>query len=245
MEMARIPAVSGTLKAALASPREEGKRPAVILIHEIFGLNDDMREKAQRFADMGYVALAPDLYSTRGPMPLCVVRMVRGLGAGEGPVFADLEACRAWLAARPEVDASRIGVAGFCIGGGMALLYAVRAPVGAAAVFYGDVPKRRPDLDGVCPVLGGFGGRDKVFGKHGTRLARHLQGLQVSNDVVTYPEAGHSYMSDHCGPMAKLSSWGPMHVGFNPEAADDSWRRIEAFFGEHLGGAPRAGAGEA
>jgi carboxymethylenebutenolidase len=239
VELARIPAPSGQIRAVLASPRHEGPRPAVILIHEVFGLNGDMREKAQRFADLGYVALAVDLYSTRGPMPLCIVRTVRGLGDGEGPVFADLEACRTWLAERPEVDASRIGVIGFCMGGGMALLFAVRAELGAAAAFYGGVPKETASLDGICPVVAGYGGRDRVFGKNGVRLARHLQSLGVDGDVVTYPAAGHSFMSDHKGVMARLNSWGPMRVGFNPDAAEDSWTRVERFFGRYLGGEMR------
>lgn len=207
----------------------------MILIHEVMGLNGDMQQKAQRFANLGYVALAPDLFSTRGPMPLCIVRTMRGLQGGDGPVFADLEACREWLAARPEVDASRMGVVGFCMGGGIALLFAVKSDVGAAAVFYGSVPKEQDDLDGVCPMLGGYGGRDRVFGKNGRLLAHHLQGLQVANDVVTYPRAGHSYMSDHRGLMAKLSAWGPTRVRFDPEAAEDSWLRMERFFAEHLG----------
>jgi len=235
MELARIAAPSGRLKAALASPREEGPRPAIIVIHEIFGLNRDMREKAQRLADMGYVALAPDLYSTRGRMPFCVVRTVTGLKDGRGPVFDDLEACRQWLANRPEVDASRIGVMGFCLGGGIALLYAVRSEVGVAAVFYGSVPKDAEDLDGVCPVVGGYGGRDKVFGKQGQRLQAHLHKQGLRNDIVTYPQAGHSYMSDHRGFFARLNSWGPTKVSFDPVAAEDSWRRVEAFFAEHLG----------
>ena len=224
------------MRAALASPREEGRRPGIILIHEALGLNSDMREKAQRFADRGYVALAPDLLSTRGRMPLCIVRVMRGVKGGTGPVFDDLEACRAWLAARPEVDESRIGVIGFCMGGGLALLFAVRAPIGAAAVFYGGVPQESSSLEGVCPVAGGFGGRDRVFGKNGDRLERHLQALQVAHDIQTYPAAGHSYMSEHKGVLAKLNSWGPMKLGFNPEAAEESWRRVDAFFAEHLGG---------
>ncbi len=234
MELARIAAPSGSLQAALAAPRHEGPRPAIILIHEVMGLNADMRAKAERFAQMGYVALAPDLFSTRGPMPLCIIRTVRGLKDGEGPVFDDLEACRRWLAARPEVDATRIGVVGFCLGGGIALLFAVRAPLGAAATFYGAVPDAQDDLDGVCPVLGGYGGRDRVFGKNGRKLAHHLQGLQVANDVVTYPASGHSYMSDHRGVMAKLGAWGPLRVAFNAKDAEHSWTRLEHFFAEHL-----------
>lgn len=228
------------MKAVIASPRTEGRRPALIVIHEVFGLNDDMRNKAQRLADLGYVALAPDLFSTRGPMPLCIVRTMRGLRGGEGPVFQDLDACRQWLADRPEVDPARIGVIGFCLGGGMALLFAARGDLGAAAVFYGAVPRKQDTLEEVCPVLGSFGGRDRVFGKGGRRLERNLSALGKPHDVKTYPEAGHSFMSDHQGLLAKANSWGPMKVGYAPDAAEDSWRRIEAFFGEHLGKAADA-----
>ena len=235
MERARIPVTTGQMRAVLASPREPGPRPAVIVIHEVFGLNADMREKAHRLAGMGYVALAPDLFSTRGPMPLCIVRTMQGLRSGKGPVFDDLEALRAWLAARPEVDASRIGVLGFCLGGGLALLFADRGELGAAAAFYGAVPKSAEEIEAVCPVVAGFGGRDRVFGKGGETLERHLTALGVPHDVQTYPDAGHSYMSDHRGALAKVSSWGPMKVGYNGEAAEDSWRRIETFFAEHLG----------
>ncbi len=230
------------MRGALAAPRQEGQRPAIIVIHEIFGLNNDIRGKAQRFADQGYVALAPDLYSAFGRKPLCVFRAFQSLRAGDGPAFDYLETARNWLAERPEVDPSRIGVIGFCMGAGFALLFAAKTQLGAAAVFYGDVPKDAEVLEDVCPVVAGFGGRDKLFGKNGERLARHLQVAGVANDIVTYPDAGHSYMSDHKGIAAKVNSWGPMRVGFNPKAAEDSWRRVDAFFGEHLGvGADSAG----
>ena len=223
------------MRAALAVPRATAPRPAVIVIHEIFGLNDDIRRMTGRFADLGYVALAPDLYDAGGPRILCIVRTMLALRRQDGPAFADLEAARAWLAARLEVDPSRTGVAGFCMGGGFALLYAVRAPLGAAAVFYGDVPKAADELHGVCPVVAGFGGRDRFFAPQGRRLEQHLKELGVPHDVRIYPAAGHSYVSRHTGLLATLAAHGPMAVGFDAEAEADSWTRMEAFFRTHLG----------
>src|SRR5437667_245313 len=111
-----FPSASGRpMRAALALPPGGARRPAVIVIHEIFGLNDDIRRMTGRFADLGYVALAPDLYDAGGPHVLCIVRTMLALRRQDGPAFADLEAARAWLAARPEVDPSRTGVAGFCM----------------------------------------------------------------------------------------------------------------------------------
>jgi len=163
------------------------------------------------------------------------MRVMRDLGSPSAPAWRDLEATRSFLAAHPAVDGSRLGVIGFCMGGGFALLFGARAPVGAAAVFYGAVPKDTSELDGVCPVVAGFGGRDRMFGRQAARLEQALEQRGVDHDIRLYPDAGHSYMSDHHGLMATLNSWGPMKLGFNTEAADDSWRRVEAFFAAHLG----------
>ena len=226
------------MRAALALPARPGPQPAVLVIHEIFGLNDDIRRITGRVADLGYVALAVDLYDMPGPRLLCILRTLVGLVRGEfGRVIADLEAARTWLATRPEVDARRTGVVGFCMGGGFALLYATRAPLQVAGTFYGDVPSTAEELRGVCPVLGGFGGRDRFFAPQGARLERLLTELGVPHDVKTYPTAGHSFMSKHePGVMATVAARGPMAAGFDAEAEADSWRRIEAFFREHLRG---------
>jgi carboxymethylenebutenolidase len=223
------------MRAALALPASAAPRPAVIVIHEIFGLNDDIRRITGRVADLGWVALAPDLYDTEGPRVLCVLRAMLALRRGDGPAFADLEAARTWLAARPEVDPRRTGVIGFCMGGGFALLYAVRAPLGAAGAFYGDVPSTAEELRGVCPVVGGYGERDRLFAGQGRRLETLLTELGVPHDVRIYPDAGHSYMSRHEGLLATLAGWGPMKVGWNRDAEEDSWRRVEALFRTHLG----------
>ncbi len=147
----RVPAGDREMRAVLALPEEAGPHPCVIVIHEVFGLNRDSKEKCFRLAGMGYAALAPDLYDGRGPMPLCVYCAMRSLNSGSGSAFADLDAARGYLAARPEVDGSRVGVIGFCMGGGFALLYAARAPVGAVAAFYGSVPETPDALEGTCP----------------------------------------------------------------------------------------------
>jgi carboxymethylenebutenolidase len=231
----RFPTVGGSsMRAAYATPGGEGPFPGVIMIHEIMGLNRDMREKAARLASMGYVTLAPDLYDKRAPRPICIARTVRTLGRGRGGALDDLESARAWLSERDEVDASRIGVIGFCMGGGFALLLAARAPLGAAAVFYGAVPKHPQDLEEPCPIVAGYGERDRIFAKQGRRLDAFLGDRGIAHDVVFYPDAGHSYMSQHRGVIAKLGSWGPMKVGFAPGPAEDSWDRVERFFGEHL-----------
>ncbi len=230
-----VPAGQRTMRGVLAW-REGGPNPGVLVIHEAFGLNDDIAGKCERLAAMGYVALAPDLYSGRGPKPFCVMRAMRELRAGRGQAFDDLDAARRWLTTLPQTDPSRIGVVGFCMGGGFALLYAVRAPVGAAAVFYGAVPEDAEALEGICPVVASYGGRDRVFRPHGERLARHLQQLGVEHDVKVYPEAGHSFMSQHRGLMVRLLSAGPLRIGYDPAAAEDAWQRVAAFFARHLGG---------
>src|SRR5271166_1822907 len=116
------------MRAAYAAPPDSQKQPGgqkvpgLIVIHEIFGLNDDIRRITGRLADLGYVALAPHLYDKPGMRALCVMRTMLTLRSGEGEAFQDLEAARIFLQKQPGVDPSKIGVIGFCMGGGFALL---------------------------------------------------------------------------------------------------------------------------
>ncbi len=224
-----------TVEAALALPEPAATpAPAILVLHEIFGLTDDIRRIARRFAQAGYVALAPDLFGA-GFRPACIVRAIAALRRREGRPFDDLDSARGWLAARPEVDAARVGVAGFCMGGGFALMYGALSEIGAVATFYGDVPRRAEDLDGVCPVVAGYGARDKIFAGQGRRLDRLLEELDVDHDVVLYPEAGHSFMNRHPpGPIARLGALSPMRVGYDEDASEDSWERMLAFFRRHM-----------
>jgi carboxymethylenebutenolidase len=231
-----LPAADGRpMRAAYAAPADGQKHPGVIVIHEIFGLNDDIRQIAGRVADLGYAALAPDLYDKGGMRLVCIARTMMTLSRGEGDAFKDIDAARKYLQQQPTVDASRIGVIGFCMGGGFALMYAARTPLGVAATFYGDVPKFSDALRGVCPVLGGFGGQDRIFAEQGRRLEKLLTELGIDHDVKVYEDAGHSFMSRNSGFLPWLGKVGPMKAQYNPDAAEDSWKRIEAFFGRHLG----------
>ena len=219
------------MPAALAIPDGAGPFPGVIVLHEAFGLNNDMRRIASRFADNGYAALAPDLY-THGNRALCMVRLLAG--RNQDQALDDIEAARVALAARPEVDGQRTGVIGFCMGGGFALLFGARGGVKVASVNYGTVPKDRSQVEGVCPVVASYGGKDRMFLSHAKRLEDHLTALRVDHDVKIYEDAGHSFLSYDNGPawMARIPT--PMHAGYSEPDAEDAWRRILDFFGRYL-----------
>ena len=215
----------------LFRPARHGSRvPAVVVLHEIFGVNDDIRRIARRFADHGYLAAVPDLMAG-GWYLGCVVRAARDLRAGGGGSVGILEALIADLEARPDVG--KVGVAGFCMGGGFALLLGTRDRVAAAGAFYGDVP---PDdrLARACPIVGGYGGRDRLFAAQGRRLAATLAALGKEHDVRIYDDCGHSYMNDAGHPVLAWLTRPLMAVAYDPVAAEDSWRRMLAFFAKHL-----------
>ena len=246
-DRSRLPAALA-LPDAVAGPDGRGAarnaatpRPAVIVIHEAVGLNADIRRIAARFADAGYPTLAPDFLAGLGPKPFCIARFARGIArAGSGRPYRQLAAAQAWLAAHPAVAGGPIGVAGFCMGGGFALLHAVGTDVAVVAPFYAAIPKSDAELAGVCPVVASYGARDRTFGEAGARLDAALDRLGVERDVKTYPDAGHAFMSRHGGLIGRIGPFLPTHVGYDEAAAEDAWRRTLAFFGRHLGATARA-----
>jgi carboxymethylenebutenolidase len=226
----------GHLDAELFLPSGEAPHPGVVVLHESFGLNDDIRRICARFAGAGYAALAPDLYS-HGRRIVCLSRVIVDMLSGSvAREIADIHAAREALAERPEVDERRIAVAGFCQGGGFALVAGARGGFSAAASNYGMVPADRSVLDGLCPVVASHGGRDRVAGrKMAERLEGHLSALGVTHDVKTYDEAGHSFFSQIDGWQGWLARVPtPMRVGYDEQAAEDGWRRMLGFFEEHV-----------
>jgi carboxymethylenebutenolidase len=222
------------LRAHLAVPPvSEGPWPGVVVVHEAFGLNDDTRQQADRLAAAGYLALAPDLFSGGGAVR-CLRRTFGDLFRQDGPAFGDLEAARSWLAGREDCT-GRVGVVGFCMGGGFAVLSAPRFDFGAAAVNYGQVPKdARELLRGSCPIVASYGARDLPLKGAAARLEDALQANGVDHDVKEYPGASHSFLTRYDGVTAAIGR--VTGIGLHAPAADDAWRRIDAFFDRHLKG---------
>jgi carboxymethylenebutenolidase len=226
------PVAGGTCPGYLAIPAATpGPWPAVVVIHEAFGLNDDIRQKADQFAAHGYLALAPDLFDGKSWIR-CIRSAISQVRAGRGQAFTALEAARSFLADRPDCT-GKTGVIGFCLGGGFALLCAPRDGFAVAAVNYGEVPKNAEAvLAGACPIVGSFGGRDPMGTEHPERLQRALAVLEVPHDVEVYPGAGHRFMTESRGAGAVLAR--ATRMSFQPADAEDAWRRIFAFFDRYL-----------
>jgi carboxymethylenebutenolidase len=233
-----IPVANGrVIRAALAEPAVgDANGPAVIVIHEALGLNDDMRRIAGRFADAGYMALAPDLLGA-GWKPLCIARFMQGIGkVGTGRPYRDVAIAQRWLGDRDGVDPQRIGIIGFCMGGGFALLYAARGgePVRAVAPFYPAVPRDDEILGDLCPTVASFGGRDRIFSGGAERLDAALTRHATDHDVKTYPSAGHGFMSRHGPWLTRFERILPQGGGDDEAAAEDAWSRMLGFFDRHM-----------
>jgi carboxymethylenebutenolidase len=216
----------------LAEPRTSPDPwPAVVVIHEAFGLNADIRAKADELAAHGYLALAPDLFDGKSWLR-CIRSAFQQLRAARGPAFTVLDGARQFLAARSDCT-GRVGVIGFCLGGGFALLCAPRPGFAVAAVNYGEVPKdAETALAGACPVVGSFGGRDLMGTEAPERLQRALAVLEIPHDVHIYPGAGHRFMTQSSGVGAIFTTM--MRMSFQPADAEDAWQRIYGFFGTYL-----------
>lgn len=225
-------ATAPVLEAHLAVPPVgEGPWPAVVVLHEAFGLTDGIRQISDRFASAGYLAVAPDLFTAGGAWR-CIRSTFRSLMAGEGKAFDDIEAVRLWVADRDDCT-GRVGVGGFCMGGGFALVAASRG-FNASAPNYGMLPKNPNEaLRGACPVVASYGAKDRALKGTAPKLARSLATLGVEHDVKEYPDAGHSFLNRHnLGPFSALERVAGL--GYHQPSAEDAWDRILRFFDRHL-----------
>jgi carboxymethylenebutenolidase len=229
-ETTGVAIVGRTIPVEIFQPAGAPPHPAVVVLPELFGVNDDIRRIARRFADNGYVAAAADFLAGGWRIP-CIAQAIRDLNAGSGPVVAALEDVIGMLEGRPDVG--KVGVVGFCMGGGFALLLGCRGRPSVAGVYYGET-RPRAELVNACPVMGGFGALDRTFAGKGRRLIADLDAVGKEHDVRMYEDAGHSFMNDSGHPLLATLTRPLLHVEYNATAAEDSWRRMLAFFGRHL-----------
>ena len=225
--MVQYPSGNVTVRAQVAAPRTKERRPAIIVIQEWWGLTDHIKDVARRYAAEGYVAIAPDLYSRLGYAltsdPAEAGKLMTTLQQEDG--LNDLHATVTYLKSVPEVDATRIGVTGFCMGGSYALMLpCVSRDIKAAVPFYGQVPNPDAPLQQLsAPVLYFYGEDDGWITKADIeRLAVGFKKYNKSGEIKTYSGAPHAFFRDTDKAV------------YRPEAAKDAWARALAFFGQHL-----------
>ncbi|WP_299755203.1 dienelactone hydrolase family protein [uncultured Chloroflexus sp.] len=222
-----IPGPAGPIRAFVAEPTTPGPHPAVIMIHEWWGLRPDIIEKATALAADGYVVIAPDTF--RGASTTWIPRAIYQVSTTPPEqVQADLDAVFAWLTARPDVLADRIAVMGFCYGGRTSLLYTLHNPaVAATGIFYGmaDVaPEALRQIRG--PVLGIFGGADASIPlSEVEQLERNLTAAGVDTRFTVFPGQPHAFV----GGMEAINAGG---------APGEAWQLLRAFLTEALHGQP-------
>jgi len=213
-----------TVSGYLALPDGIGKHPAIIVIHEWWGLNDWVKEQAQGYAAHGYVALAVDLYRGKvGTTPDEAHILMRGLPDDRG--LRDLEAAFTYLSSRPDVDTSKIGAIGWCMGGGWSIKLAEDQPkLAAFVVNYGPLPTDAAIIAKIkAPMLGNFGADDKGIppeSVHAFETAMKAAGKNP--DIKIYDGAGHAFQN----PNNK--------DGYRKEATEDADKRIASFFHKEL-----------
>ena len=210
------------LQGYLARPDGDGPFPALVVIHEAFGLNDDIRSIARRFAGQGYIALAVDLFSGRSRV-MCMFRLFAGMmrNSTEHGGIRDLRAALTWLGGQPGADVARLGAVGYCLGGGLAIALACADQrVKAIAPYYGMNPRPLEAVARACPVVGSYPEQD-FTARAGRALDAELDKHGIPHDIKIYPGAKHSFFGG-----------GRNH---DEAAAQDSWGRVLSFFQQHIG----------
>lgn len=220
------------LRAWIVYPERKDKAPVVIVIHEIFGLSDWIRGVADRLAADGFIAVAPDLLSGKGPggggtdsvaSRDDVVKLVRDLSSAE--VRSRLDAVRGWAVKLPSAG-DKVATIGFCWGGGISFAYAASEPtLAAAVVYYGASPEPQALAGIKAPVLGLYAGDDARVTSMVEPTSSEMKKLGKTYEVEIYDGAGHGFLRDQAG-----------REGANAKAALKAWPRTIEFLKQRTGG---------
>ena len=239
----KVPVADGEIPAYRAMPEKGKNFPVVLVVQEIFGVHEHIKDVCRRFAKLGYMAVAPALYARQGDTSRMqdmqkVMEVVAKVP--DAQVMTDLDATVAYARSTGKTDARRLGITGFCWGGRITWLYAAHNPnLDAGVAWYGRLvprpgqppnpltPRQPVDVAGElkAPVLGLYGGKDKgipletveqmraALKKSGSKDAR-------ASEIVVYPEADHGFHADY-------------RPTYHRESAADGWRRLLSWFKRH------------
>lgn len=231
----KIPVADGEIPAYRAQPATGANFPIVLVLQEIFGVHEHIQDVCRRFAQLGYVAIAPELFVRQGDVSkLSSVDAIRPIVAKvpDAQVLSDLDATVNWAVCSAKGNAQRLGITGFCWGGRMTWLYAAHNPqVKAAVAWYGRLvgeatpvtPKHPIDIASTLkvPVLGLYGGKDTGIPLDTVRqMQDRLKAGSGHSEILVYPNAPHAFFADY-------------RPSYREAEAKDGWRRLQAWFKQH------------
>jgi carboxymethylenebutenolidase len=230
----KISTPSGEIPAYRAMPAVGDKFPVVLVVQEIFGVHEHIQDVCRRFAKLGYLAIAPELYARQGDVSkLSDIQEIRKVVAKvpDAQVMSDLDATVTW-AAKSKGNTSKLGITGFCWGGRIVWLYAAHNPkVKAGVAWYGRLvgestpltPKFPIDIvsDLKVPILGLYGGSDTGIPTESVEQMRSaLKTHGKNSEIVLYPDTPHAFFADY-------------RPSYRKEQAVDGWKRLQAWFKLH------------
>ena len=232
----KVPTANGDIPAYRAMPDGAGPFPTMLVIEEIFGVHEHIRDVCRRFANLGYFAIAPELFARQGDPAHADIKVILSDIVPKVPdaqAMSDLDGTVAYAKSTGKADTTRLGAVGFCWGGRMIWLYAHHNPeLKAAVAFYGILggaasptspvkPTNPIDFGGdvKVPVLGLYGGADAnipldIVG----RMQAELKGGK--SEIVVYPDTPHGFFADY-------------RPSYRPEAAKDAWTKVQSWFKDH------------
>lgn len=232
-----VPAKDRKIPAYVAMPSNGTKLPVILVVQEIFGVHEYIKDVCRRLAKVGYMAIAPELYVRQGnPATLATAAEISSQIVSKVPdaqVMADLDACVAWAKDSDNADINKLGITGFCWGGRIVWLYAAHNPkVKAGVAWYGRLTNPKNDLQPnhpvdivaslKAPVLGLYGGADQGIPLENVEQMRAALNAvnNISSEIVIYPDAPHAFHADY-------------RPSYRKEAAEDGWAKLQAWFKKH------------
>ena len=229
-EMLTFPTADGSAQGYLAIPDDAESHMGIVVIQEWWGLNGHIQEVTRRFAEAGAVALAPDLYHGQVATEPDEARK-QAMSLDRARAIGEIGAAVTYLKNHPRVDPKRIGVVGFCMGGGLALETGARnRDVGAVVAFYGGWAPQAADFSNrTVAILNIVGENDEHVKQAQRKLETDLRMTPIQHDLVIYPGVGHAFFNDTRPEV------------YNVGASVDAWARALDWFRSHLVAGMEAG----